>query len=107
MSQIGHLRNFRKIILVSSSEDSYVAWHSARLEYHDSSNSSSKLERKMIDNILGDRIVHRIDVHFNIDSTKDMDSFIGRTAHINLLTHDCLFKLINEAVPNLFDIHQI
>lgn len=60
----------------------------------------------MIENILGDQIVHRIDVHFDID-TKDMDSFIGRTAHINLLTHECLFKLITEAIPNLLDIRQI
>jgi hypothetical protein len=58
----------------------------------------------MIDSILGDKIVHRIDIHFNIDSTKDVDSFIGRAAHINLLTQDCILKLINEAVPDLFDI---
>jgi hypothetical protein len=58
----------------------------------------------MIDSILGDKIVHRIDIHFNIDSTKDVDSFIGRAAHINLLTQDSILKLVNEAVPDLFDI---
>ena len=31
LSQHGNLRRFRKIILVSSYEDSYVAWHSARV----------------------------------------------------------------------------
>ena len=87
LSQEGHLRSFRKIILVSSSEDSYVGWHSARLEYHESNNNSSKIEREMTDSILGDQIVHRIDVHFDISSTEDMNSFIGRTAHINMLTH--------------------
>lgn len=45
LSQTGTLRAFRKIILVSSFEDSYVAWHSARLEYYDSDNSSSRVER--------------------------------------------------------------
>jgi len=45
------------------------------------------MERDMIDSILSDQIVHRIDVHFDIDSTEDVNSFIGRTAHINLLTH--------------------
>ena len=58
----------------------------------------------MTDSILGDQIVHRIDVHFDISSTEDMNSFIGRTAHINMLTHECLFKLINEAIPTLFDV---
>lgn len=49
----------------------------------------------MVNSILGDKIVHRIDIHFNIDSTKDVDSFIGRAAHINLLTQDCILKLAN------------
>ena len=87
LSEKGHLRNFKKIIVAGSSEDSYVPWHSARIQYHSSKNSSSKVEREMIESILGDQIVHRIDIHFNIDSTKDVDSFIGRAAHINLLTH--------------------
>lgn len=71
---------------MSSSEDSYVPWHSARIEYYDGSGSGSKLEKQMVENILGDQIVHRIDIHFDIETTKDIDSFIGRAAHINLLT---------------------
>lgn len=35
LSQTGHLHNFQKIILLSSSEDSYVPWHSARICYPD------------------------------------------------------------------------
>jgi len=31
LSKEGHLRHFKKVILLSSSEDSYVAWHSARI----------------------------------------------------------------------------
>jgi NADH:ubiquinone oxidoreductase subunit F (NADH-binding) len=58
----------------------------------------------MADSIVGEKVVHRIDVHFDIDSTKDIDSFIGRAAHIHLLTQECILKLLNEAVPNLFDI---
>lgn len=61
----------------------------------------------MVDSIVGDKIVHRVDVHFDIDSTKDIDSFIGRAAHIHLLTQECIFKLINEAVPSLFDIREL
>lgn len=58
----------------------------------------------MIDSILGDSIVHRVDIHFDIDSTKDIDSFIGRAAHIHLLTQECIMKLLRSAVPNLFDL---
>ena len=61
----------------------------------------------MIESILGDNIVHRIDIHFDFDSTKDIDTFIGRTAHINLLTLECYMKLINEAIPSLFDLTQL
>jgi hypothetical protein len=58
----------------------------------------------MIDNILGENIVHRIDLYFGISSTKDLNSFIGRAAHINLLTEDTLMKLITSGFSNLFDI---
>ena len=49
----------------------------------------------MVESIVGEKPVHRIDVHFDIDSTKDIDSFIGREAHIHLLTQECILKLIN------------
>lgn len=49
----------------------------------------------MIDSIIGDNIIHRIDINFDINSTKNIDSFIGRAAHINLLTQECILKLIN------------
>lgn len=61
----------------------------------------------MVDSILGNQIVHRIDIHFDLETTKDIDSFIGRAAHINLLTQECILKLINEAIPNLFDFKQL
>jgi hypothetical protein len=61
----------------------------------------------MIENIIGDQIVHRVDIDFDIPTTKDLDSFIGRTAHINLLTQDSIMKLINYGAPNLFDLRQL
>ena len=32
MSLEGHLGNFKRVILISSSKDKYVSWHSARIE---------------------------------------------------------------------------
>lgn len=48
----------------------------------------------MVENILGNSPVHRLDVNFNI-KTKNLDNFIGRTAHINLIVQDSLFKIVN------------
>ncbi len=60
----------------------------------------------MVDNILGERIIHRVDVDFNVQ-TNDVNSFIGRTAHINLIVQDSLFKLVNWSLPTLFDIRKV
>ena len=51
--------------------------------------------------------MHRVDIHFDLNSTKDLNSFIGRTAHINLLTQECIMKLLNMAVPGLFRVEQV
>ena len=105
LSESGSLRNFRKIILLSSYEDSYVAWHSARILKHHSTkkNEAITIESEMVEKILGNRPVHRIDVNFEVKE-KNLDSFIGRTAHINLIVQESLFKIINSTLTELFDI---
>lgn len=105
LSESGSLKRFRKIILFSSYEDSYVAWHSARILKHHSNKKSEGLaiEEEMVENILGDRPVHRLDVNFEVRD-KTIDSFIGRTAHINLIIQESLFRIINATLPDLFDI---
>lgn len=40
----------------------------------------------MAENIVGDKTVHRIDVNFCVKKN-DLDGFIGRKAHINLITN--------------------
>jgi hypothetical protein len=59
----------------------------------------------MVCNILGSEPIHRIDVNFNVQ-TKNLDSFIGRTAHINLIIQQSLFKITNATIPDLFDIRK-
>lgn len=58
-------------------------------------------------NILGDNIygatVHRLDINFNV-KTNTLDSFIGRTAHINLIIKENFFKTIYLTIPKLFDL---
>jgi hypothetical protein len=107
LSQSGHLRYFRKVILLSSFEDSYVSWHSARISGHRSNNAQSQVEREMAENILGGGLfggsVHRLDVNFNVKTT-NFDSFIGRTAHINLIIRENMFKMLGVTIPRLFDL---
>jgi hypothetical protein len=38
LSETGSLKNFKKVILLSSCEDSYVSWHSARISHYRSEN---------------------------------------------------------------------
>jgi len=42
--------------------------------------------------------VHRIDVNFNV-KTNDLDSFIGRKAHIELIIREKLFKNLGINLP--------
>lgn len=82
-----------------------MPWHSARISPHHTKVNSTlgKVEKEMVDNILGKSSVHRLDVNFNV-KTKNIDSFIGRTAHINLIVQESLFKVVNLTVPKLFDL---
>jgi hypothetical protein len=58
-------------------------------------------------NMLGNNIygssVHRIDINFNVRENT-LDSFIGRTAHINLIVRENLFKTLSITMPKLFDL---
>lgn len=44
LSSEGTLKKFRKIILWSSFEDSYVAWHSARIMVHEQKNKTENIK---------------------------------------------------------------
>lgn len=45
LSTEGSLKSFKKIVLISSMEDSFAPWNSARICAHKSTDSNSKLER--------------------------------------------------------------
>lgn len=52
----------------------------------------------MVNNILGNCPIHRIDLNFGCKKN-DIQGFIGRTAHINLIIQDHIFKLVNWTIP--------
>ncbi|KAH9611300.1 hypothetical protein KSS87_023662 [Heliosperma pusillum] len=109
------LENFRNIILLSSPQDGYVPYHSARIELcPGSSTDFSKRGRvflEMLNNCLDQirspciehRVFMRCDVNFNMSSHgKNLNTFIGRAAHIEFLETDIFAKLIMWSFPDLF-----
>ncbi|KAJ1391954.1 hypothetical protein SESBI_36213 [Sesbania bispinosa] len=95
------LEHFRNIILISSPQDGYVPYHSARIEScqpasHDTS-KKGKLFLEMLNHCLDQiranpserRVFLRCDVNFDASSHgKNLNSFIGRAAHIEFLDSD-------------------
>lgn len=69
LSKLGSLKNFKNLVFLSSYEDSYVPWHSARVHCYKSSIDSERalIEKTMVQNILGGGCIEkiqRIDVSF-------------------------------------------
>ncbi len=63
-SKSGSLCNFKKVVLVASSHDKYVSWHSARIQNYNKDVLKQKtfIENEMINNILiKDSKIERID----------------------------------------------
>lgn len=49
--------------------------------------------------------MHRLDINFNVKGN-NIDSLIGRAAHINLIIQDSLFDMINATLPMLFNLQE-
>jgi hypothetical protein len=88
---------FKNVILVSSSEDLYAPFDSARIQVcHQATYDKyqGEIYIEMAKNIL-DKLpvecLYRVDVNFMI-TEKTMDSFIGRTAHIQFLENEFFMK---------------
>jgi len=99
---------FKNIILVSSYQDMYAPFDSARIQI---SNRKELMQQKngqvyiqMAQNILGTLpadVLYRIDVDFRIEET-NLDSFIGRTAHIQFLECQNMMKMLIHRFREFF-----
>ncbi|KAL9240244.1 hypothetical protein vseg_014488 [Gypsophila vaccaria] len=109
------LENFKNVILLSSPQDGYVPYHSARIELCPGSSTDfskrGKAFLEMLNNCLDQirspsiehRVFMRCDVNFNMSSHgKNLNTFIGRAAHIEFLETDIFAKLIMWSFPELF-----
>ncbi|KAJ0237629.1 putative serine esterase family protein [Hirschfeldia incana] len=113
------LDSFKNIILLSSPQDGYVPYHSARMEScQPASSDNSKrgvafleMLNNCMDQIRGptpetphhQRVFMRCDVNF--DTTlygRNLNSFIGRAAHIEFLESDIFARFIMWSFQDLF-----
>ncbi|XP_021762712.1 protein FAM135A-like isoform X2 [Chenopodium quinoa] len=109
------LEKFKNIILLSSPQDGYVPYHSARIELCPASSTDfskrGQVFVEMLNNCLDQirspsmehRVFMRCDVNFNMSSHgKNLNTFIGRAAHIEFLETDIFAKLIMWPFPEFF-----
>lgn len=109
------LENFKNIILLSSPQDGYVPYHSARIELCPASSSDyskkAQVFLEMLNSCLDQiraplsvqRVFMRCDVNFNSSNQgKNLNTFIGRAAHIEFLETDIFAKFIMWSFPELF-----
>ncbi|KAL8457650.1 hypothetical protein ACS0TY_035496 [Phlomoides rotata] len=109
------LDNFKNVILLSSPQDGYVPYHSARIEPCPASSADESRRGKIFQEMVNDcldqlrarscehRVLMRCDVDFDISlQGKSLDTIIGRAAHIEFLDSDIFVRLIMWSFPELF-----
>lgn len=108
------LANFRNVFLLSSPQDGYVPYHSARIELCPAASSDfskrGKIFLQMLNNCLDQirtssdhRVIMRCDVNFNASSYgRNLNTLIGRAAHIEFLESDIFVKFIMWSFPEMF-----
>ena len=99
MSKLEGLKWFKYMMLVSSFQDQYAPFDSARLQICREAAKDVKQGNhyiQMVNSLLGNtptQVLYRLDVNFNIEET-NIDSMIGRTAHILFLENEDLMRMI-------------
>lgn len=98
---------FKYISLVSSYQDQYAPYDSARIELSVKTGNEperAEIYEEMARNLLSGvnvEALYRLDTHFKIPE-KSLDTLIGRAAHIQFLENQILMKMIIYRYPDLF-----
>jgi len=101
LSQEHDFKWFTNVVLVSSLQDLYCPFDSARIEMPKVEN---EMYREMVKQLWTDvkpECITRLNVHFSI-SNQNLDSFIGRTAHIQFLESQPVMKMLIHTYPQFF-----
>ncbi|XP_044479099.1 protein FAM135B-like isoform X2 [Mangifera indica] len=109
------LEFFKNILLLSSPQDGYVPYHSARIEMAQASLWDNSKKRAIFLEMLNDcleqmyapssehRVFMRFDINFDTSSQgRNLNTLIGRAAHIEFLESDIFAKFIMWSFPELF-----
>lgn len=114
LSQEKTFEYFQNTILLSSPQDRYVPYHSARIQLcHAATRDYKKgpAYRAMLKNCLNqivsaattDRLFLRCDVNFDTSSqARTLNNFIGRTAHIEFLETCTYARFLMWSFPKVF-----
>mmetsp|Transcript_87611 Transcript_87611/g.281123 ORF Transcript_87611/g.281123 Transcript_87611/m.281123 type:complete len:164 (+) Transcript_87611:2111-2602(+) len=106
LSKIAGFEHFENIVLMSCPSDQYSPFDSARVEIggmldkHSHKDVYCSMVRNMWEHV-EPRKVFRFDVNFHIPEN-NLDSFIGRTAHILFLENQAIMKMIIHNYSFLF-----
>ena len=86
---------FKKVILFSSSQDSYVPFHSARVEVGNTIFEGNTLEYEMANNIISQITgsFHRINTIFCLNQM-EVSNLLGRSAHILFLDNPQFLNIL-------------
>ena len=101
LSTLAGLSWFRHVVLLSSSQDKYVPFASARIEV---ANKNSKISQEMAQNIIGKitaRELYKLNVIFRFEGFS-FDRAIGRSAHVATIENQKLMKMLLRGYSHLF-----
>ncbi|KAH7647127.1 ZW18 protein [Cryptosporidium bovis] len=96
-----HLSHFKHVVFCSSHQDMYAPYDSARAEYN---SSAPLIYRDMVESMLkhiDPSKLTRIDVNFYLPQ-KNLDTFIGRAAHIQVIENHFFVKILVTRFPEWF-----
>jgi hypothetical protein len=107
LSKYDGLSWFKHVMLVSSYQDQYSPFDSARIQIcpdatQDVKNGNFYIQ--MVNSLLSKPdigVLYRLDVNFNIEET-NLDSVIGRTAHLLFIENEDLMKMIVARYKMIF-----
>jgi hypothetical protein len=97
---------FKYVTFISALQDAYVPLDSARVQISKTGQSEPRADLyvHMAKNILSQLVsteVTRINVALNI-TAKNIDSVIGRTAHLQFMENESLIRMLVYAYPQFF-----
>ncbi|CAG9333136.1 unnamed protein product [Blepharisma stoltei] len=98
---------FKYVVLISSAQDEYAPFESARIEVpgiYAKELSSGSIYAKMVENILrrlSNSFILKLDVNFKLEQS--LDTIIGRSAHMQLLENHEFLRMLVYRYPQFFE----